>query len=311
MTPADSSQTRGYVIAVAGTALWSTTAIFIAHLSTHYHLPPLVLAFWRDFFVALSLGVGLRVLKPSLLVLRDARRQIPFFVAYGLVLAAFNALWTTSVALNGAAVATVLAYSSPAFTALLGWRLFGERLNASKIGAVCLSIAGCVLVSGAHDPAAWQLNSLGIVVGLVAGVAFAGYSLFGKAASRRGIEGWTATLYAFSFGALFLLLLQRPATILWLGSSALGWGVLALLAVGPTVGGYGLYTVSLTYLPASVANLIATLEPPMTGALAFLLLGERMTGVQLAGGGLILLGVLLLRAGQRRVRHRPAEPGGT
>jgi DME family drug/metabolite transporter len=84
--------------------------------------------------------------------------------------------------------------------------------------------------------------------------------------------------------------------LLALGGSFAGWAVLAALALGPTIGGYGLYTVSLAYLPASVANLIATLEPAMTAALAYFLLGETFTAPQAAGGVLILLGVVIMRA---------------
>jgi drug/metabolite transporter (DMT)-like permease len=75
--------------------------------------------------------------------------------------------------------------------------------------------------------------------------------------------------------------------------------LLVLLAVVPTVGGYGLYTVSLTHLPASTASLIVTLEPVMTAALAFVFLGERLTVLQTLGGGLILTGVVLLRLSDR------------
>ena len=39
---------RGYVIALVGTAIWSSTAVFIGYLTTRFHMPPLVLAFWRD-----------------------------------------------------------------------------------------------------------------------------------------------------------------------------------------------------------------------------------------------------------------------
>jgi drug/metabolite transporter (DMT)-like permease len=65
------------------------------------------------------------------------------------------------------------------------------------------------------------------------------------------------------------------------------------------IGGYGLYTVSLAYLPASVANLIATLEPTMTAALAHFLLGETFTPPQVAGGLLVLSGVVILRVWDR------------
>jgi len=299
-TTASPSATRGYVIALIATTIWATTAIFIRYLSSHFQLPPLVLAFWRDLFAASALWIGLGIFSRRQLVPAGLRRHLLFLALYGLVLATFNAVWTTSVALNGAAVATVLVYSSPAFTALFGWGLFRERLDLPKIAAVSLGIAGCTLTSGAYQLAAWKVNPLGIAVGLFSGVVFSAYSLFGKAASRRGLPPWTTMLYTFSFAAGFLLLLQRPATILWLGRSTAGWGVLILLAIGPTVGGYGLYTVSLTYLPASVANLIAVLEPSITAALALLLLGEEMTTMQWAGSGLILVGVVLLRTGEMR-----------
>ena len=268
----------------------------------------LALAFWRDLIVASALlGVIGLVSRP---LLHLGRRNLPFFVLYGFVLAIFHSLWAVSIALNGAAVATVLVHSASAFTAFFGFRWWGERLDALKIGALVVSIAGCALVSGACDRTAWQVNPIGILVGLATGVAFAAYSLLGKGSSRRGINPWTATLYAFAFGAAFLSLVQRPGTFLWSSRSlpggpggwretVLGWGILALLAVGPTLGGYGLYTVSLTHLPAATANLIVTLEPAMTAGLAFLFLGERLTIPQFLGGGLVLTGVLLLRLSER------------
>jgi drug/metabolite transporter (DMT)-like permease len=86
--------------------------------------------------------------------------------------------------------------------------------------------------------------------------------------------------------------------LLVLDGSLAGWGALILLAIGPTIAGYGLYTVSLTYLPASVANLIATLEPAFTAALAYLFLAERLSPPQLAGSAMIIAGVVLLRMGE-------------
>jgi len=305
------SPARGYLLTLVATTLWSMSAIFISYLTTHFHMPPLVLAFWRDLFVAGAVGIALVLVARPLL--RVDRQHVPFFVLYGLVLAAFNAIWTVSVALNGAAVATVLNHTAPAFTALIGWRWLGERLNAPKIGAIVLCISGCVLVSGAYDPAAWQVNPIGIAAGLAGGVGFTAYSLFGKASSQRGIHPWTAILVSFAIGASFLFLFQlrQPDTLLWLfhlppasgpgawQEAALGWGALVLLAIGPTLGGYGLYTVSLTHLPASTASLIVTLEPALTVIWAVLFLDERPTVLQLLGGGLILIGVVLLRLSER------------
>jgi drug/metabolite transporter (DMT)-like permease len=68
-----------------------------------------------------------------------------------------------------------------------------------------------------------------------------------------------------------------------------------VLAIGPTIAGFGLYTVSLRYLQASVAGLIATLEPVLTAIMAVVLLGERLDEKQLLGAALILLAVILVQ----------------
>jgi drug/metabolite transporter (DMT)-like permease len=300
-----STLTRGYAISLLSAAILSTTAIFIRHLTQAYRIPPLVLAFWRDGFAVLTLLPVLGLLRPALL--RVKRQHLYYLIVYGLVLAIFNALWTTSVALAGAAISTVLVYCSTAFTALLGRWFLKERLGWAKLLAVALSLGGCVLVSGALDPLAWRVNLPGVLTGILSGLCYAIYSMMGRSASQRGLNPWTTLLYIFSFATLFLLLFNllpgellpgtatRPSDVFWLGNALSGWGILFLLAAGPTVIGFGLYSTSLVYLPSSVANLIVTLEPAFTAVIAYLLLGERLNGMQIGGSLMILAGVAFLR----------------
>jgi drug/metabolite transporter (DMT)-like permease len=318
-TPAPANLARGYTIALVSALFLSTTAIFIRHLTLTYQIPALVLAFWRDVFVVLTLLTVLGLVRPHLLTL--PRRHLPYLAAYGLVLALFNAMWTLSVSLNGAAVATVLVYCSAGFTALLGWWLLKERLGWAKLLAVAFSLGGCVLVSNALDAAAWRANLMGIATGIFSGLCYAAYSLLGRSAAQRGLNPWTTLVYTFAFAAVFLLVFNllpsqllpgaaaRPGDLFWLGNALAGWGVLFLLAAVPTVAGFGLYNVSLSYLPSSVANLIVTTEPVFTAIVAYLLFNERLTAIQLAGGLMIVSGVILLRVyeGWQASRIRPAR----
>jgi drug/metabolite transporter (DMT)-like permease len=303
--------TRGYTVAVISAVFLSTTAIFIRYLTQTYQIPSLVLAFWRDVFVVLTLVAGLGWHNSQMLCIN--RKHLGFLVGYGLVLAFFNAMWTLSVALNGAAVATVLAYCSTAFTALLGWWLLKERLSWAKILAVFLCLGGCVLVSEAIDPAAWRANPIGILTGILSGLCYAIYSLMGRSAAQQGLNPWSTLIYTFSFAAGFLLVANlipgnpfpggaaRAGDLFWLGDAWAGWGVLFLLAAGPTVMGFGLYNVSLSYLPSSVANLIVTLEPVFTAITAYFLLSERLTWIQILGSMVVLTGVVFLRIYEGRL----------
>jgi len=304
ISPSQSYPARGYTAALAAALFLSTTAIFMRHLTVNYQLPALVLAFWRALFVGLTLLPFLALSRANRL--GSGLPHIRYLAVYGLVLAIFNSMWTLSVALNGAAVATVLAYSSAAFTVLLGWWLLKESLTPVKILAVVFSLAGCVLVSGALD-ASLVLDPGGILAGVLGGLCYAAYSLMGRSAAGRGLNPWVTLLYTFAFASFFLLAFNligggvlpgaapTPADLGWLGSAWKGWLVLFILAAGPTVAGFGLYNVALSHLPSSIANLIVTLEPIFTAIFAYLIFGEKLTPVQMLGGLLILGGVASLR----------------
>ncbi len=304
---------RGYAIAVLSAIILSTTAILIRYLTQTFQLPALILAFWRDLFVALTLLLILVLFRPSLLKVK--RRDLRYLIIYGLVLAFFNSLWTVSVALNGASISTVLAYCSAGFTALLGWWFLKERLDWAKMVAVVLSLSGCVLVSDALNIDAWLSNFVGILTGLLSGLFYAIYSLMGRSASQRDLNPWTTLLYTFGFAAIFLLAFNllpvnflpgkamQVTDLLWLGNSLTGWGVLLLLAAGPTLAGFGTYNISLGYLPSSIANLIMSLEPAFTAAMAYMLFGEILSGIQIIGSLMILFAVIFLRIYEGKQLH--------
>lgn len=303
--PVSTQVTRGYSIALVSALLLSTTSIFIRYLTQNFQIPALVLAFWRDVLGCLVVLPVLAVVKPAWL--RVEHKDFGFLVLYGVILAAFNALWTLSVAFNGAAVGTVLVYSSAAFTALLGRLLLKESLGWVKGLAVILSFGGCFLVSGVADQSGININLPGIVIGILAGLLYAVYSLMGRFSSQRGLHPWTTLPYTFGLAALFLGIFnllfagKLPGTpsvaagLLWQEGTLTGWIILFLLAAGPTVLGFGGYLVSLSYLPSSTANLLMTSEPAFTTITAFFLLGERMTIRQVMGSLLIIAGVVFIR----------------
>jgi drug/metabolite transporter (DMT)-like permease len=298
-------RSQGYLISLLSALVLSTTAILIRYLTETYDLPALVLAFWRALFVVFSLFTSLFFLKRELL--RVTRKNIEYLFLYGLVLACFNSFWTVSVSVNGAAISTVLAYSSTMFTALLGRWLLKEGLDWAKVLAVILTLGGCVLISGVLDLSAFQGSWGGLIVGVGSGLFYASYSLMGRSASQRGLNPWTTLLYSFGFGTVFLFLFNLlPADripgaaeglkdLLWLGDSFAGWGLLLLLAAGPTLLGYGLYNMGLEHLPSSIVNLIVTAELIFTTAQAYLFLGERLHAYELGGGLLLMVGVVVLR----------------
>ena len=285
-------RTRGYIMAFVGTTLWANTAILGGYLMRHYTIGPLGVAFWRNLVVAITLVGLLAVWRPA--ELRLNRADFRFFMIGGAIgIGLSNAVFFYSVQLNGAAVATVIVFIAPALVAIGARFLFDEPLTRIKLISLGLSLVGCVLVSDVLNLARPFFNPAGILVGLLSGVTFAAYSLFGKRAIAHN-DPWKTTAYFFVFGTALLFFMQPPDQFFSMGAELPAWALLIVLGAGPTLGGYALYTASLRDLPASVASLVSSLEPALTALLAFLFLGERMSLIQIMGGAMVVGAVALL-----------------
>jgi drug/metabolite transporter (DMT)-like permease len=303
MNTALPSPRTGFALALAASFAWSFTGPGIDYLLTVYHVPRLTIAFWRDLFTVL-------VLLPVALWrcgVPDRQQLGRFAVAGVLFIGAYHALWVFSIAYNGAAVAVVLVYTFPAWATLGAWLLWCEQPTKGAIVGLALAFFGCLFVVEAYDVAKLSLNWFGLVCGLGTGIAQAGYALF----CQRTLEHsstWPTLTWTMTFGALALLFTQRPSTIFAIGDTPWPWLLLALLAVGPTLGGYVLYTLSLRSLRAGVAGTIVTLEAPWTALWAALLLARWLTWPQLIGMLCVLGGVILPQLGTY-IRRRPVALG--
>jgi DME family drug/metabolite transporter len=132
--------------------------------------------------------------------------------------------------------------------------------------------------------------------GLLAGLAYAGYYLFGKRYFAR-YEASTLFAYALPVGALLLL-----PVVTFAPKSATEWLVLLFLGVVPTYGAYLLYSFGLARVEATRAATVATLEPVAAAALAYVVWGEALRGLGYVGAALVLAGVLVV-ATEREARE--------
>lgn len=291
--PAPAGLARGYFLVLLAASLWATLGVIYKYLASSYGLPPLAVAGLRAGMGGLILLGGLLLLRPSWLRLnRPALRVVLLYGVFGIAL--FYATYINAILSVGVAVAAVLLYTAPAWVAVIAWRFLGERLTRTHGAALLLTLAGSALVAQVYQPGLLRLNALGILWGLLSGLTYGLWSVFNKVGVRH-TNPWTLQCYGMLVGSVVLLLLQplaplagalqSPATILWL----------VLLALGPTVGASVAYAAGVRTVPVSVASLIATLEPVLAALLAYLLLGETLSAGQIAGGGLILLAVWLLR----------------
>jgi len=157
-----------------------------------------------------------------------------------------------------------------------------------------LTFLGTVLVASGSSSIVLGGDLRGLAFGLLAGAATAVYVLAGKRALVT-YDAKTAVFYSFLFGALALSTLR----ILQLGPAFnLGRSVMLIvlvIAVVPTLLGYGTFTYSLRFIEAGRASIASSIEPAVAIYIAYLFLGEAPNLTQLVGSALIIVSVVLLQ----------------
>jgi drug/metabolite transporter (DMT)-like permease len=221
----------------------------------------------------------------------------------GVFFAADLVSWHYAIEFVGAGLGTVLANLQVVVVAFVAWRLLGERPDRRIFLAIPILLSGVVLISGVVGEGAYGSDPLlGVVFGIGTSIAYAGFILLLRQSSKDlrrpagPLTDATAVAALASMAAGFVIgdLDMTP------GWPAQGW--LVLLALTAQVAGWLLITVSLPRLPAVVTSMVLVLQPLATLMLGAWLLGERPSAAQLAGCGLVLVGVLIGTAGRR-----PAE----
>src|SRR5581483_6319618 len=101
------------------------------------------------------------------------------------------------------------------------------------------------------------------------------------------------------FAAVFLTIYNMVTSTPFTGYSRLDWTMFILLATVPTLS-HIINNWLLNYINATTISMSILGEPVGATALAFLLLGEKLTGVQMLGGAFVLAGVFFFLTQQQR-----------
>jgi drug/metabolite transporter (DMT)-like permease len=218
----------------------------------------------RDALIALGLGAG------------------GYAVQAGLYFAALSRL--------DAGLLSLLVFTFPVIVAVAAVALGRERLTPRRAGALAVAIGGLALFVGSTG----AVDALGVALGLGAAVLYSAYILVSESVARRMGPILLATLVctgaaaALTVGAL-LVGEFRPGAL-----TLAGWGWLLCLAAISTVAAIGLFFAGLERVGPTRSSILATVEPLATVVLAFLVFGDTISALGLAGAGLIVLAVVLV-----------------
>ncbi|WP_370151942.1 DMT family transporter [Ferrovibrio sp.] len=249
-------------------------------------VPPLWL--WWRFMPALprvsAAGSGRR-LPPLALIL------VP-----GLLFAGDLFFWHLSIQYTTVANATLLSNFAPVIVTLGAWLVLREKITAAFLVAMLVAICGALMLVGAS----FQLGGTNVFGDMMAFATATFYGAYMIAVAKlRGRHG-TQELMLWSSLVTGLALLP----MVWvmgeglLPATAGGWLTLFGLAWISHALGQGLIAYALGHLPASFSSLVVLIQPVAAAGFGWLWLGEGLQPLQLAGGAVVLVGILLARRAQ-------------
>jgi drug/metabolite transporter (DMT)-like permease len=151
-----------------------------------------------------------------------------------------------------------------------------------------------MLVGGAPFPLSWALV-WPIVLAIASPTIYTGYILIGERV-MGSVPAVAASAVIMSGAALAFCLLAALNHELALPRNVSGWAVTIGIALIPTMVAISLFLAGLPRVGAARAALLSTWEPVVTVLLAVLVLGDRLSAVQVLGGVLVILAMILVQA---------------
>jgi len=286
-----SDRLAGIGLVILASICWATSSILINLIVRVSGISAISLAFWRDLFTSITLLLIVLVSRKNLFKIK--RADLKWFILMGSVsIGLFHVLWNTSVVLFGASIATVLQSNAPIFVALIARLVYSEALTARKITAVIFSVIGTILCAGVIGSDENQITLTALVIGISSAAAYGTFPLFGRKLAGD-YNPLTIMLYIFMFGTLTLLPFQFSLPIpLPIEPQVLVYFIIFVLV--STIGGFGIFTAALRYIPASIASIGATSEIVFASIFAYIILHERLDINQYFGILFVVSGVVLV-----------------
>ncbi len=278
------SNSRVILVLAIGLLTISASAVLIKMCKA----PALVIAFYR-LGIASVLYYGMARHKVGPLGKHYHKSQVRWALLAGLALALHFATWIQSLSLTSVASSVVLVTTSPIWVALGSTFFLGEKPSRMMLIGMAITICGSIIITGAD----FQLSAQHLVgdVLAIAGAIFAGiYLLIGRRL-RRELDTFPYVTIVYSAAAVFTLVFLAATGDPLLEYDTRTFVLFLLIALLPQVIGHTSLNWALKYISATAVAVVTLGEPIGASFLAWIILNEGISLVQLAGMMITMLGL--------------------
>jgi len=295
---------RGPLLCLLSASCFATLGVF-GKLAEDAGASLTTTLFVRFVIAALVFAAVIRATGRHAALRRLPRRTVLTGLALGAVgYSLQSGLYFGAIGRLDVAMVSLLLYTYPAFVTVAAIALGRATASFRTTAALTVASAGLVLVLLTAGTGAFDL--VGALLAIGASIAYTAYILVSDGLVHDVDSVALAALVLTGATVSFAVIGVASGT-LDLALAADAWLWLVLIALVSTVVAVSAFFAGLKRVGPSEAAILSTFEPPVTVALAFLVLGERLTPAQLLGGALVLAAVIVLQLPARRaLRVAPA-----
>ncbi len=282
-----------YISLVLTMFLWGGT--FIAGRLLADSVEPASSAFLRFLIASAAMLVVTRFVEKKF-ILPPKNLWLPLILLGMTGVFAYNVFFFRGLQHINAGRASLIIACTPLVITIFAATFLHERLTLLKASGVLLSLVGAIMVISNGHPGSLLTGGFGpgeqAMVGCV--LSWSAYSLIGRSVLTT-LSPLTAVCYSSIIGTVFLSipaihggLLSRLSMV-----SSSDWASLAYLGICGTALGFSLYYLAIKRIGATRAGIFINLVPLFSILLSWLILGESVKLIVLAGGCMVLTGVTL------------------
>ncbi len=207
--------------------------------------------------------------------------------------AVYQILFVIGLDLTTSSTSSFLIGTIPVWAALLATMLGWEKLTRRTWLGILSAFVGVTLVTLGSPVNHSRENSLvGNGLTLLAAISWAGYTVFSKDLLKRYSPLRVAAVgLLLGVPGLWPFAVAQALQVPWSTLSLTAWGSIVYTSLLPIAFAYLIWSYAIQTIGAARTAVFNNLVPIVTLALAFLLLHEPMTWLQILGGAIIVLGV--------------------
>jgi len=287
MNSQNSDKKLAYLALIVGIFAISSSAILIRWS----HSEPLVIGSYRQTFATL-LFLPFLFKDKFKEITTLSLNEIIELIFIGILLGAHFGFWISSVKATSVAASVLLGTCHIVYVAIIGWIVFGEKLNKNGITGTFIALFGIVILFWGdlvEDPGNFRGNFLAFISGILAGLYYLGGR---KHRKKISLPTYAFIVYLSSAITMWIVVLVQGLEYKSISKSE--FQLFFVMALVPTLLGHTMQNWALAFLPAYVISITLLAEPVGSGLLAWHLFDEVPSLGVLIGGLIVLFGVCVV-----------------